>query len=102
MTTKPAPGDREREMTTAATAATAAPRAQPPIRWPKPDRDALGWGVVWVVGVIIALAIPAFIVSPGEKSAPVGPVLLALGTTVVGAAVMLLAAAGLWRRYRDP
>src|SRR4249920_226669 len=95
MTTKPAPGDREREV-------AAAPRAQAPIRWPRPDRFALGWGAVWVVGVIIALAIPAFIVSPGEKSAPVGPVLAALGTTMLGAAVMLLAAWGLWRRYRDP
>jgi hypothetical protein len=57
---------------------------------------------VWVVGLIVALGIPAFIVPPGQRSADAGPVLLALGTTVVGALIMLSAAFGLWRRHHEP
>ena len=81
---------------------TEAPRAQPPIRWPRPDAATLRSVGVWVLGLIIALAVPALIVSPGAKSAPIGRVLTALAFTFIGAGVMLLASYGLWRRHRDP
>jgi hypothetical protein len=78
------------------------PRAQAPIRWPRPDRASLMFTAVWAVGLAIALVTPAFIVSPGQKSAGGGEVLLALTMTVFGALIMLIAAFGLWRQHREP
>jgi hypothetical protein len=78
--------------------AAAPERAMAPIRWPRPNGPTLGLIGLWVVGVIIALFVPALIVAPGAKSPPAGDVAWAFTTTVVGAAVMLLASFGLWRR----
>ena len=77
-------------------------RNRQPIRWPRPDRTSLLFTAVWAIGLAIALVAPALIVPPGERSAEVGPVLLALSMTVFGALIMLLAAFGLWRKFREP
>lgn len=76
-------------------------RAQPPIRWPHPNPFALGMVILWAVGLLVALALPATIVSPTAKNPPTGDVWLALGCTVLGAAIMISAASLLWRRVRD-
>jgi hypothetical protein len=76
-------------------------RAQPPIRWPHPTLAHAGLVALWGVGVFVAIFVPAFIVSPGARTAPSGDVWLAFGTTVVGAGIMILAASLLWRRTRD-
>jgi len=80
----------------------AGPRAQAPIRWPRPDRSSLMFTAIWVLGLAIALVTPAFIVPPGQKTAGTGEVLLALSMTVFGAVVMGLAAFGFWRKHREP
>jgi nitrate reductase gamma subunit len=76
-------------------------RAQPPIRWPHPNPFALGMIAIWAVGLLVALALPATIVSPTAKNPPTGDVWLALGCTVLGAAIMIGATSLLWRRVRD-
>lgn len=76
-------------------------RAQAPIRWPHPDGTTLALVGVWAVGVFVALFVPALFVAPTAKNPPSGQVWLAFSSTIVGAAVMLLAAFGLWRRNKD-
>jgi hypothetical protein len=76
-------------------------RAQPPIRWPHPNRRSVAFVGLWLVGLCIALLVPASIVGPGEESAPVGDVWTAFSFTVLGAAVMLGAATLLYRRTGD-
>ena len=76
-------------------------RAQPPIRWPRPDGAGLLLMLVWVVGVVFALAVPAFIVSPGDATAPTADVLWALASTVVGTLVMMVSAYLLYRRTHE-
>lgn len=78
-----------------------AQRAQPPLRWPQPDRQSVLIVGVWVLGLILALLVPALIVGPTELTAPAGQVWTAFGCTVVGAIVMLLAAAALYRHSGD-
>jgi nitrate reductase gamma subunit len=76
-------------------------RAQPPIRWPHPDRSTVGLIAVWAVGVIVALFVPALFVAPTAKNPPTGDVMLALGSTLVGSAIMIGVAMLLWRRKAD-
>jgi hypothetical protein len=76
-------------------------RAQPPIRWPRPDRSWLGLFAVWVVGLVVALFIPASIVTPGAKNPPSGDVWLAFSATLVGAAIMIAVSFLFWRRKGD-
>ncbi|HYY11391.1 MAG TPA: hypothetical protein VE781_10650 [Kineosporiaceae bacterium] len=59
-------------------------RAQAPIRWPRPDRRTLVLVVVWVIGVVIALAVPAAIVPPNEKHPSAGQTWLAFAFTMGG------------------
>jgi hypothetical protein len=73
-------------------------RAQPPIRWPKPDGIGIVLLLLWVAGVVFALAVPAFIVSPGETVAPTADVVWALVCTVAGTLVMMVSAYILYRR----
>ena len=94
MATAGAPSDPEHD--------TSAPRAQAPIRWPRPDGPTLRSLAIWLIGLAIALGIPALIVSPGAATAPIGKVLTALSFTVLGAGVMLFASYVLYRRHRDP
>jgi hypothetical protein len=77
-------------------------RAQAPIRWPRPDGRTLTLIGLWFVGLLVALALPATIVPPSAPTAAAGELWLAFGITVVGVAVMLVAATGLWRRHREP
>lgn len=76
-------------------------RAQAPLRWPHPDRLTVTLVVTWAVGLVVALLVPAMIVGPGERNAPAAEVWTAFGITVLGAVVMLGAAAALYRHARD-
>ncbi len=75
--------------------------AQPPLRWPHPDRTTLLLVGTWVLGVLTALFVPALVVAPGATSAPSDKVWLAFSITVVGALVMFACSVGLWRRSRE-
>jgi hypothetical protein len=56
---------------------------------------------LWVAGLLVALAVPALVVSPGAQTAPTGRIWLAFAVTVTGAAMMLAAVLALYRRVRD-
>lgn len=73
-------------------------RAQAPIRWPRPDAAGVVLVLLWIAGVVLALFVPALIVSPGQEVAPTEDVLWALGCTVVGTLVMTVASMVLYRR----
>jgi hypothetical protein len=77
-------------------------RAMPPIRWPHPGRTTLALIGVWVLGMLLAVFVPALIVPPGVSSAEVGPVLLAFGCTVAGSLVMVAVGWLLHRKYDEP
>jgi hypothetical protein len=77
-------------------------RAQAPIRWPRPDRFTLGLIAVWVVGLIIALAVPALIVPPTARHPSTGQTWFAFAFTLLGALIMLTASVVQYRRKRDP
>ena len=77
------------------------PRAQPPIRWPRPDPVWLGYVALWAAGLFLALFVPALLVSPSARTAPPREVWTAFAATVAGSIVMIGAAALLWRRTRD-
>jgi uncharacterized membrane protein YcjF (UPF0283 family) len=76
-------------------------RAQAPIRWPRPDRFTLGLIAVWVVGLVIALAVPATIVPPTAKHPSTGQTWLAFLFTLIGALIMLTVSVVQYRRKRD-
>lgn len=76
-------------------------RAFPPIRWPHPDRGAWAIMAVWLVGLIVAVFVPALIVPPAADAPSVSAVLLAFSFTLLGALIMLLAGFGFWRKYHD-
>jgi hypothetical protein len=73
-------------------------RAQPPIRWPKPDTVGVVLILIWIVGVAFALFVPALIVSPGALKAPTDDVVRALVCTVFGTLLMMISAYILYRR----
>jgi hypothetical protein len=77
-------------------------RAQAPIRWPRPDRFTLGLIAVWVVGLVIALAVPATIVPPTARNPSAGQTWLAFLFTMIGTTIMLTVSAIQYRRKRDP
>lgn len=72
-----------------------------PFRRPRPSGVELGFFALWLVGLALALFVPALIVGPGETDAPEGRIWTAFSLTVVGALVMMAAAALMWRRSRD-
>jgi hypothetical protein len=76
-------------------------RAQPPIRWPKPDGVGVVLILIWLVGVVFALAVPGLIVSPGALKAPTEDVLWALASTVLGTLLMMVSAYILYRRTHE-
>jgi uncharacterized membrane protein SirB2 len=76
-------------------------RAQAPIRWPRPDGFTLAMIVLWVVGLIIALAVPALIVPPTARHPSVGQTWFAFAFTLLGALIMLAASTLHYRRERD-
>jgi hypothetical protein len=77
-------------------------RAQAPIRWPRPDRLTLVLIVVWVVGLIIALAVPALIVPPNAQHPSTGQTWFAFSFTLIGVLIMLAASIVHYRREHDP
>jgi hypothetical protein len=77
-------------------------RAQAPIKWPHLSALTIGCIVAWVVGLLVALISPAFIVAPNETTAPPAQLWAAFGLTVLGAAIMLAAVAVLYRRFHEP
>jgi hypothetical protein len=77
-------------------------RAQAPIRWPRPDRPTVVYTGMWVLGLLVALIVPAIIVPPNERNPPAGQIWLAFAFTAVGAVIMILAASRLWRSQREP
>jgi len=81
--------------------AGATERAQPPIRWPRPDAVGIVLIVLWLVGVAFALVVPALIVSPGAPTAPTDKVVWALVSTIVGTLLMMVSAYVLYRRTRE-
>ena len=76
-------------------------RAQAPIRWPRPDAFTLGLIVAWVVGLVIALAVPAAIVPPTARHPSTGQTWFAFLFTVIGALIMLTVSTLHYRRERE-
>jgi predicted membrane channel-forming protein YqfA (hemolysin III family) len=76
-------------------------RAQAPIRWPRPDRITLALIATYVIGLIIALVVPALIVPPRSEHPEVGRAWFAFLFTVIGVAIMLVSALVHFRRERD-
>jgi predicted membrane channel-forming protein YqfA (hemolysin III family) len=76
-------------------------RAQAPIRWPRPEARSVVLGVIYFVGLIIALAVPALIVPPRSTHPQVGRAWFAFLFTVIGAALMLVSALLHFRHRRD-
>jgi len=76
-------------------------RAQAPIRWPRPDKFTLGLIAAWIVGLVIALAVPAAIVPPTARHPSTGQTWLAFLFTVIGALIMLTVSTLHYRRERE-
>jgi hypothetical protein len=76
-------------------------RAQAPIRWPRPDRGSVVVGAIWVIGLLIALVVPALIVPPYETHPDVGRTWFAFLFTVIGFAIMIAMSLLQYRRKRD-
>ena len=76
-------------------------RAQAPIRWPRPDKFTLGLIAAWIVGLVIALAVPAAIVPPTARHPSTGQTWLAFLFTLIGALIMLTVSTLHYRRERD-
>jgi hypothetical protein len=76
-------------------------RAQAPIRWPRPDRGSIVLGAIWVVGLLVALAVPALIVPPNATNPDVGRTWFAFLFTVIGAGIMLVVSLLQFLRKRD-
>jgi hypothetical protein len=75
--------------------------AQPPIRWPHFNRTSVLTFALWGIGLIVALLIPASIVSPGQTTATAGAAWAAFSFTVLGAAIMMITTWWRWRKTRD-
>jgi hypothetical protein len=76
-------------------------RAQAPIRWPRPDPTSVVLGVIYAIGLVVALAVPALIVPPSSTHPQVGRTWFAFLFTVIGAGLMLVSALVHFRRKRD-
>jgi hypothetical protein len=76
-------------------------RAQPPIRWPHPNRGTALTIALWALGLLVALLVPATIVPPTAQSATPAAAWTAFTFTVVGAALMIGATAYRWRKTQD-
>lgn len=76
-------------------------RAQAPIRWPRPEAASIVLGVIYAIGLIVALAVPALIVPPSSTHPEVGRTWFAFLFTVIGAGLMLVSALIHYRRKHD-
>ncbi|MFN8074960.1 MAG: hypothetical protein U0Q15_21110 [Kineosporiaceae bacterium] len=76
-------------------------RSVAPFRRPRPSRAELGYFGLWVLGLVLALFVPALVVGPTQTDAPAGRVWGAFAITVAGALVMIGAAMLMWRRSKD-
>lgn len=79
-----------------------AERAMAPIRWPHPGRATLGLVGVWVLGMLVAVFVPAVVVPPTATTAATGAVLLAFTFTLLGAAIMIATGWMMHRRHDEP
>ncbi|MFP5347722.1 MAG: hypothetical protein ACLGIA_11940 [Actinomycetes bacterium] len=77
-------------------------RAVAPVKWPHPGWPTLAMIGIWVVGMFIAVFVPALIVPPTEVGAPGSKVLLAFLATVVGAIVMAVVGSILHKWHNAP
>ena len=82
-------------------AARADDRAQPPIRWPHPNRSGVLTIALWGLGLVIALLIPALIVPPYQKTATATEAWTAFSVTVFGALIMMGVTGWRYRKTRD-
>ena len=89
-------------------------RALAPIRWPKPDRGTVATLVIFGIGLVVAVVLPAIIAPPQfdqsstitegtadpapESSVTGAQVGIAMGVTVLGCMVMMFSAYALHRR----
>jgi hypothetical protein len=71
------------------------------VRGFRPSRPTLVLAAVWVVGLLIAVAVPAAIAPPNESSPGAGRLWLAFAFSALGAGVMLTVAALVYRRTKD-
>ncbi len=76
-------------------------RAQPPIRWPRADARTLAILALWLLGLAVALGLPAWVAPPGATNVSTTAIWSALGITFGGALIMLVASLALARRYRQ-
>lgn len=82
-------------------ASSNANRTQAPIRWPRPDRGSVILIAIWLVGLLVALVVPALIVPPSATNPDVGRTWFAFLFTVIGCGVMLAVSLLQFRRRRD-
>lgn len=82
-------------------AARTVDRAQPPIRWPHPNRSSVLAVALWALGLIVALLVPALIVPPYQETATPAAAWTAFSFTVVGALFMIAATSWHYRRSKD-
>jgi len=83
------------------TVAQAEEHAQPPIRWPHPNRSSVLTIALWALGLLVALGVPAAIVPPNQKTATAAAAWTAFAFTALGAAFMITATAWHFRRTKD-
>ena len=76
-------------------------RAQPPIRWPHPNRSSVLTIALWAIGLIVGLGIPALIVPPWQKTATPAAGWTAFTVTVLGSAVMMASTSWHYRKTKD-
>lgn len=76
--------------------------SKPPINAAGPPSRASKVSIVVIgLGYLVGLAIPPFIVSPGQLNASTGSVLFAFGFTLLGVAIVLVAGALALKRTRN-
>jgi hypothetical protein len=76
-------------------------RAQPPIRWPHPNRSSVLTIALWAIGGIVGLGIPALIVPPWQKTATSAEAWTAFSVTVIGSAIMMASTSWHYRKTKD-
>ena len=84
-----------------ATATPPGERSMAPIRWPRMTAAGIALFLLWVVGVVVGVLVPAAIVPPSALSAPGRDLAAAIGFTVLGVVIMSVAGFMGYRRQRE-